>query len=539
MIFAYPDSSDIEEDCDGSDNDVAAASSSGDGLSIGSPQAKPSKYANAIDLTDDEFVSSSHDSSHVIINGQPSAAEISEDMFSDPVAHRDIQHEVEPMPSIIILHSDDEDGPAASVVEYESAVSISHPGSPKPRPSGETDIVNTTTQSAPSATAMASQRLAEMVSFASGECEPCDRLRTHGPNFDNSDYETESEIGLTDAEEEGFRVFQSMSQDKDKVQQSGNTTEDRSILTSLEVQQDNETTDINAGNDFEALNVSPSLHFGLQEADENASSSNRLPSPSDAAMVKPNAPQSLSSVPVHHLPSSEWKCLASQSFQISSKRPVNAEDVDRRDESMFESDVSYVAPATENANPHGINYDEYIPTAANESVTDVHNGNLVMDIPPRHRLVIDKDRTPKENEAPVTSAIVDGSLQTGRSKLRIDDIIDSSTPEAETHKRKADDISDVVVDEIQAWASASSLDKTEDPAETTTTSMSAPDPVPSVSDSESSTSSTGTRDEPQIGAATERRSNKRLKKVVEGAAYIALGGVGLFSLLVATAPDFM
>lgn len=92
-------------------------------------------------------------------------------------------------------------------------------------------------------------------------------------------------------------------------------------------------------------------------------------------------------------------------------------------------------------------------------------------------------------------------------------------------KRKSDEISDAIEDEIRVWASSSAAPKT----------------------SEGSTAISVTqtsRTETEVTSATlnqnpEQRPAKRLRKIVESVGYVALGGATLFGALVLSAPDFL
>jgi len=118
-----------------------------------------------------------------------------------------------------------------------------------------------------------------------------------------------------------------------------------------------------------------------------------------------------------------------------------------------------------------------------------------------------------------------------RSGLRIHDIIDvSSNATPKTTKRKADAISDVLENEVRMWASATP------PSAKTETST-------SVTKADLQVTSTKVPSEVNLSATVETRPTKRVKKFVERLGYAALGGAavgaGLFSVLVATAPDFL
>lgn len=130
-------------------------------------------------------------------------------------------------------------------------------------------------------------------------------------------------------------------------------------------------------------------------------------------------------------------------------------------------------------------------------------------------------------EYDMTSAVKfnESKAQSVRSKLSIHDIIENSSRELPLapkigEKRKAGEISNVIEDEIREWAS-----------------MDASKPSDVVS-------STPKAAEPEASGshANDQRPTKKLKTILERAAYAAVGGVAvgasLFFGLVATAPDF-
>ncbi|KAI9743453.1 MAG: hypothetical protein M1818_002765 [Claussenomyces sp. TS43310] len=117
-----------------------------------------------------------------------------------------------------------------------------------------------------------------------------------------------------------------------------------------------------------------------------------------------------------------------------------------------------------------------------------------------------------------------------RSSLKIHDIVDQQggileSTACQILKRKADAISDMREDEIQAWAASRTRDQTTQSDILELSEVRAP-PV---------ATSTVSNHEP--------RSTKKLKRFAEAVGYATLGGVavgaGLFSVLVATAPDFV
>jgi len=150
---------------------------------------------------------------------------------------------------------------------------------------------------------------------------------------------------------------------------------------------------------------------------------------------------------------------------------------------------------------------------------------------PAHGPALDRAPSP---EPYMTSAVnFNAATHKPRSGLGINDIINTASTTTNSLKRKADDISDVTDAELRMWAQSSttSNDDTKDSLDATASDVRGEIPdartevVPSVSD------------------APAPRPTKKLKKLLENVGYAALGGVavgaGLFSVLVATAPDFL
>ncbi|KUJ12059.1 uncharacterized protein LY89DRAFT_688532 [Mollisia scopiformis] len=128
-------------------------------------------------------------------------------------------------------------------------------------------------------------------------------------------------------------------------------------------------------------------------------------------------------------------------------------------------------------------------------------------------------------------------LNTNPRGIKINDIIDTSaTPQRSYRlKRKADDISDVTDEEIRIWARASSGSsvtkiKLDSIVKETPLIDEAANGVPPLAPI-------------ATHVVSEPRPAKRMKKFLENVGYAALGGVavgaGLFTVLVATAPDFL
>jgi hypothetical protein len=119
-----------------------------------------------------------------------------------------------------------------------------------------------------------------------------------------------------------------------------------------------------------------------------------------------------------------------------------------------------------------------------------------------------------------------------RSGIKINDIIESSSVVHRTNvlKRKAVDISDVPENELRLWGNNSTTSDNSNSA-------------PVYASNELVANSPAPKDVTQKTDTTEPRPTKRLKKILENVGYAALGGVAvgasLFTVLVATAPDFL
>jgi hypothetical protein len=148
---------------------------------------------------------------------------------------------------------------------------------------------------------------------------------------------------------------------------------------------------------------------------------------------------------------------------------------------------------------------------------------------------LDMTSAAKFNESKAAIA----AMQPGRSAVRINDIVEplATEPDAKSLKRKADDISDVLEEEVRVWASKDS-------------SVSAAEVVIS-SDVEAPTENTSQQQvsgsvqalpSASVDPSPVEPAHKKIKRFAEVVGLTALGGlaggVALFSALVATAPNF-
>lgn len=134
----------------------------------------------------------------------------------------------------------------------------------------------------------------------------------------------------------------------------------------------------------------------------------------------------------------------------------------------------------------------------------------------------------KSSTPPITPA------QLNSRGIKINDIIDTSaTPQRPLRlKRKADEISDATDKELRIWAKSSS---SSNPSKVAT------DIIPT--EAEVAAETVIAQPVSSNAVVSEGRPTKRIKKLLENVGYAALGGVavgaGLFTVLVATAPDFL
>lgn len=538
---------------------------------MGSPPVKPSQSINAIDLTEDDTPSTSAQKKLDILASQSSAAMGSKDEIAGRTTA--VDDDSAPVPSAIILDSDDEDEHISSIecdsVETDSDDNGSADEIPFVGPAADNRPLSRPEERF--------QQFEKLLSSSFGG-QPHDQKHIQVSESIISDHDNESDLNLADAEREGLRAFYdlpkvgSASPDYDPDHEEGYARKRlRAIYDLPKVGSASPDYDpyheegypldktpithrLNSVTAEEACDTPSSFGYASQSPNDKPSSSFRQPSPSDAAMVK-TTPQTSKPVPVHHFPSNYWKLVATRSLQEKANKR-GSHEVEEGFPSYDYPIAATIAAAsamypdlTESQKRKSSAPDEIplpvpeIQVVAAESATslatDLGKGSRSTSPPLPYMDAqspeLEEDRCPSpflETSALVddrTCAMKNASPQSGRSKLRIDDIIDSpTTPEPETRKRKAEDISNVIESEVRAWASACA----QGPAENS------PSAVASGSPQAAQSTPTSNSEESESVAAPSQAS-KRLKKMAEGAAYIALGGVGLFSILVATAPDFL
>ena len=149
---------------------------------------------------------------------------------------------------------------------------------------------------------------------------------------------------------------------------------------------------------------------------------------------------------------------------------------------------------------------------------------------PAHGPVLDRAPSP---EPYMTSAVnFNAATHKPRSGLGINDIINNASTTTQSLKRKSDEISDATDTELRMWAQSSTASNGDVKGSA------------NVAESEQTAlSSLMAGVAPTVSNAPASRPTKKFKKLLENVGYAALGGVAvgasLFSVLVATAPDFL
>lgn len=326
----------------------------------------------------------------------------------------------------------------------------------------------------------------------------------------------------------------------------------------------------------------------LKEAHTLSYTNLRQPSPSDAAMVKSMASSTGFGVSVNHLPSGEWRRHISQTLgektgkhaffeaRDHNRTAVQAKQLDKVSftTSSYQSTVptpshtyeelkrqrDTEAAASKIEERQRIILGEPTPTDVARGLIDLtkslgtssDTGSLTatsnsapgsLSFLDDHSQIPPAQRTPgpepdmtsavkyNESRAAIAAANETSAVFLGRSGLSINDIIDDATTEhtSRNMKRKADDISDVIENEVREWAS--SLPSNSSGGSTNTTV--------------STTQATASQDLSGINSSpmNEQRPTKKIRRFVERLGYAAVGGAAvgatLFFGLVATAPDFL
>lgn len=296
----------------------------------------------------------------------------------------------------------------------------------------------------------------------------------------------------------------------------------------------------------------------------------RQPSPSDAAMVKNAAhlsrmrDQIANPVTVYHLPSQDWRQLTAQSLgdktgkhafflaRESNRTKVNAGDsaaqqlpqpvqATRASASTQAANNTFgVGDSSRNEN---VNIPSALPSMSQRQPVPFlddhsHAPSINRAVSPEP----DMTSAVRYNDSKASMAISGSNQSTSvkqtRSTLNIPDDVEhlSKDQATKTLKRKADNISEAIEEEVRIWASSPSSDA-------------AKKPVKDASNMSILASQTQTpQSSSHVSLATmaslpEHQPTKRLKRFAEAAGYAALGGAAvgacLFSVLVTTAPDFL
>lgn len=589
LTFTFPDSSDVEDDeYEVSDDEDIEVPSSDDGISVESPPLKASQFITAIDLTEDDAPAASSTEKDIT----PGLSSVKMDLMKTIVSRpADITQKTCPAGSAIIVDSEDED--AQPSFNCDSQLHETDPDecdctnaySLERLESSESHDMNAETHPAPGPPQQNSQETAEIDGLAIlGSTSRVDVINSSSPiasptgveipDSITSEYDSDGDLSLSDAGEEGIRALlrHGPSENGDARQCNRAHSEDeRKTNDNRSVDKPKPTKIISRHDDQAPEHISftcpttekiPRSALTPNELFEKPSSSIRQPSPSDAAMVKAVVPQSAplqtaKHVPVHHLPSKYWRQLTTQSL---GDKTGKREFFEAREDNKAKFQAAESAVASTSLGGRTIPSPELTESLKSTSNASDTASNVLPEpldtidwdkislpaIQPLPYLdnharapIIDRDPSPlpdmtsavkyNESKALMAAANKEAASQLGRTKLRIHDIIeDSSAPLSQTNKRKADALSDIIENEVRIWGSSPGLEPATQPMNTTG----------SGSQISALSKLTETDKDPE-SEIPEQRTVKRLKKVVEGAAYIALGGVGLFSILVATAPDFL
>ena len=573
LTFACPDSSDIDEGYDVSEEDKVEGPSSDDGVSMGSPQAKASHTVSAIDLTEDDDVWTNREVDITI--GPTSATKASRPTLAARSAAAD--DDVVEVPMTIVLDSDDEEGYAPSNFGYQTDETDSDGHGSSDENSFDDTFsskhnVDTGCHSVSPEIAQAFQMESEQIlcdTITSGDEIECDPASPVPESIISENGEVDSDLDLSDAEREGMQAFYDLYETGNtklliETRTDGKKPPEYYSVTKNFTHGSNAQERLACENLIREDGSKESLSFEYSSKHSlDQPSSIRQPSPSDAAMVKTTVAPTSMPVPVHHLPSDDWKEYAARTLQDLTNRRTNKAGYDfepnpRPMQQTISLAERLYPQITSDEEPKSMDLDELYPVASRPQVMadrvehpSIALGKALRPTTPlsftennaEEEFVTDRQPSPfldmtsavryNESKALMTGAIMDSTSPSRRSRLSIDAIIhNATTPEPEARKRKAEEISDVLESEVRAWGSSSpaSLNPAIKSQNTTSEPQSLPQSEPGPATQESSESTNNTRDQPTM---------KRLKKVAEGAAYIALGGVGLFSILVATAPDFL
>lgn len=409
------------------------------------------------------------------------------------------------------------------------------------------------------------------------------RTRTQFPESvaDDEEEDNDSEFGLSEAGEAGLRALIDGGLLRNEVDAASEKDKDLESESEPESEPENEPEIVVAASIKESAEASkqptapeslPSLISAARYATLQDFTGHKLglsypiirqPSPSDAAMVKSAAP----SQPDRNLASvCDLGTFGKSTAQILGDKTGKNAFFEAREvnKAKFGAEAKpirtgFFAPfkstkpsgfgqsEAQTINNVGIGFGTGIgnivkATTSLESAFPTRDPCSFLDKP-------DQTRTPARTSSPQldmtsaysynvskNSATTTVPTPTNSRGIKIDDIIEPSTPQRPLRlKRKADEISDITDEELRLWAKASN---------TSNTSKSTLDKA--VTKSQAITKIAVTC--PAVASSTtpvvpDVRPTKRMKKLLENVGYAALGGVavgaGLFTVLVATAPDFL
>lgn len=396
----------------------------------------------------------------------------------------------------------------------------------------------------------------------------------------------ESDFGVSDAGAEGLRA---LFDDDELVGQSGEgelESPKHVTIASIPAEQVREMT-----SDRPQF-VEFSIPSQTDETPSQNSVNARQPSPSDAAMVKTAAPsttllgQNLNPIIVHQLANQDFQKLTTQSLgektgkhaffaarednrakicagendrtrrasldtpealaiSIAEKRQhaTIAMERFRERKRRMEEDAKMIPAESAKVLPsRAVNISKLLkdaqaicltPPATKSSTTLPYLNDHTQGPRAVHTHSPEPDMTSAVtyNESKASMASANKCKSVGRSGISISDIVDLSSGDQGTKnlKRKSDDISEAIENEIRVWATSSSAWKdSEGPMDITASASKA------TIRGEQSEIASG-----QAPETSQQRPAKRLRKIIESVGYVVLGGATLFGALVVSAPDFL
>lgn len=532
--YIFPESSDVEdeEDYELSENEFDDGPSSVDGVSVENPPFKASQ-SDAIDLTGEESPVSFGSASRTL----------------------NITSSANP---IILVDSDEDDEDFPPEASDSSDVGESD-GSEAGDHSGD-EIDDSVGDYSSMGRSQSVSRFSEDEEESGNEKDSDHEQKAfsgrYAPHFESDVEDDGSDFSLSEAGREGI---QALFNDGLLSKEGSPDLDDEENSQNVKLEGAKETEQVNKSEPLSSVILQTILEPTLIE---DQRSSLRQPSPSDAAMVKPAVPaaQIGSTIKVDHLPSNEWRGLNTLALSDKARKTAFFE-ARLHNKAKFETDGQVEASGSKStisfpeipkntpslARPRfGAsspvlrswptvgkmqmrNAPPSVPSATLSYLDDHTQAPLITQPEPTAEPDMTSAVKYNESRAILAASNKTAALFSGRSGLRIHDIIEAPS----NLKRKADDISDVIGDEVRMWASS--------PAHDVPAKSQADAPIPESHRAASSIiASTGTKAAPD---AVAPRPVKRLKRFVECLGYAALGGAavgaGLFSVLVATAPDFM